>query len=130
VSENAAATMQEPQEDDLGALVGDWLDWKQAAAELGVSESKARQMVKDHQLAAAVPEAGSGPRVPAALLRDGEVVKGVPGLLTVLSDGGYDDREMLRWLFTSDDSLPGRPIDALRENRGREAKRRAQSMAL
>lgn len=129
MSENAVGTTAQRGQDDLGALVGDWLEWKQVAEELRVSESKVRQMVKDHQLAAAVPEPGAGPRVPAALLRDGEVVKGVPGLLTVLSDGGYDDREILRWLFTSDDSLPGRPIDALRENRGREVKRRAQSMA-
>ncbi len=130
VSANSVRAEAVPEEDDLGTLVADWLDWRQAAGELGVSESKVRQMVKDHQLAAAVPEPGAGPRIPAALLQHGEVVKGVPGLLTVLCDGGYDDREMLRWLFTSDDSLPGRPIDALRENRGREVKRRAQSMAL
>jgi hypothetical protein len=37
---------------------------------------------------------------------------------------------MLEWLFTADDSLPGRPIDALRENRGSEVKRRAQVLAL
>ena len=57
---------------------------------------------------------------------DGLVVKGVGGLLTLLADGGWTDREMLTWLFTPDDSLPGRPIDALRENRGSEVKRRAQ----
>lgn len=129
MSEDSVGTAAGPEVDALGLLVGGWLDWRQVAAELGVSESKVRQMVKDHQLAAAVPEPGAGPRVPAALLQHGEVVKGLPGLLTVLSDGGYDDREILRWLFTSDDSLPGRPIDALRENRGREVKRRAQSMA-
>ncbi|HNN49358.1 MAG TPA: Rv2175c family DNA-binding protein [Marmoricola sp.] len=36
---------------------------------------------------------------------------------------------MLEWIFTEDDSLPGRPIDALRENRGAEVKRRAQVLA-
>jgi len=61
---------------------------------------------------------------------DGLVVKGVGGLLTLLADGGWTDREMLTWLFTPDDSLPGRPIDALRENRGSEVKRRAQVLAL
>ena len=40
-----------------------------------------------------------------------------------------DDREAIVWLFTEDETLPGRPIDALRENRGSEVKRRAQSMA-
>ena len=31
--------------------------------------------------------------------------------------------------LTSDDSLPGAPIEALRGNRGREVKRRAQALA-
>ena len=81
------------------------------------------------ELAAAVTEPGVGPRVPAGFIdEDGFPVKGLPGLLTVLHDGGYDDRECIAWLFT-DSELPGRPIDALRENRGSEAKRRAQAMA-
>jgi hypothetical protein len=109
--------------------VAAWLDWAGAADELGVSVSRVRQLVKEHQLAAAVPVPGEGPRVPAELLMDGDIVKGVPGVLTVLHDGGYDDREAIAWLFTPDDSLPGRPIDALRENRGSEVKRRAQAMA-
>jgi hypothetical protein len=114
---------------DLDTLVGDWLDWAGAARELGVSVSKVRQLIREHQLAAAVPAPGAGQKVPAALIQDGEIVKGVPGVLTVLHDGGYDDRECLTWLFTDDETLPGRPVDALRENRGREVKRRAQAMA-
>jgi hypothetical protein len=113
---------------DLSELVDEWLDWGAVARRLGVTEAKVRTMVKDHELAAAVPSPGNGPRVPAALLDDeGLVVKGLPGLLTVLHDGGYDDRECIAWLFTDAD-LPGRPIDALRENRGSEVKRRAQAM--
>ena len=114
---------------DLGTLIDDWLDWSEASKALGVSVSKVRQLIREHQLAAAVPSPGAGQQVPAALIMDGEIVKGVPGLLVVLHDGGYDDREILRWLFSSDDTLPGRPIDALRENRGSEVKRRAQAMA-
>ncbi len=116
--------------DDLGALIPEWLDWKAAGLALGVSVSKVRQLIREHQLAAAVPREGAGQQVPAELIMDGEIVKGVPGLLTLLHDGQYDDREILAWLFTADDSLPGRPIDALRENRGSEVKRRAQAMAL
>jgi hypothetical protein len=115
---------------DLGDLIGDWLDWKAAGAELGVSVSKVRQLIREHQLAAAVPREGAGQQVPAELIMDGEIVKGVSGLLTLLHDGGYDDREVLAWMFTPDESLPGRPIDALRENRGSEVKRRAQAMSL
>lgn len=114
---------------DLTDLVEEWLDWAQAADRLGVSVSKVRQLIREHQLAAVVPAPGAGQQVPAALLQDGVVVKGVPGVLTVLHDGGYDDRWALTWLFTADDTLPGRPIDALRENRGAEVKRRAQAMA-
>jgi Rv2175c C-terminal domain of unknown function len=114
---------------DLKDLVGEWLDWSAAGELLQVSVSKVRQHIREHNLAAAVPVEGEGQKVPAALIMDGEIVKGVPGLLTVLHDGNYEDREILTWLFTADDSLPGRPIDALRENRGAEVKRRAQAMA-
>lgn len=116
-----------PDSVDLDALVGTWMDWAQAAAVLGVTPAKVRTMIRDHELAAAVPTPGGGPRVPADFLQDGLVVKGLPGLLTVLHDHGFDDRECITWIFTDGD-LPGRPIDALRENRGSEVKRRAQAM--
>jgi hypothetical protein len=113
---------------DLSELVDEWLDWTETARRLGVTEAKVRTMIKDHELAGAVPAPGRRPSVPSAFLDDdGLIVKGLPGLLTVLHDGGYDDRECIAWLFTDAD-LPGRPIDALRENRGSEVKRRAQAM--
>ena len=127
MSEN---TPTDRPDDDLSTLITDWVDWKTAAEHLHVSVSKVRQWIREHQLAAAVPTPGAGQQIPAELLMDGEIVKGVPGLLTLFSDGGWDDREKLTWLFTADDSLPGRPIDALRENRGAEVKRRAQALAL
>ena len=91
---------------------------------------EAAERAEQHQLAAAVPSPGASQQVPAAFVMDGQIVKGVPGVLTVLHDGLYDDREIIEWLFRDDPSLPGRPIDALRENRGSEVKRRAQAMAL
>jgi hypothetical protein len=113
---------------DLSALVDEWIDWAEAGARLGVTPAKVRTMIRDHELAGAVPTPGTGQQVPAAFIDDdGLVVKGLPGLLTVMHDNGYDDRECIAWLFTDAD-LPGRPIDALRENRGSEAKRRAQCM--
>ncbi len=67
--------------------------------------------------------------VPAAFIDDdGVIVKGLTGTLTVLNDSGFTPDEMARWLFTEDESLPGRPIDALRGDRGREVKRRAQAL--
>lgn len=116
---------------DLAALVEDWLDWDEAAELLGVTPAKVRTMVREHQLAAAVPgQPGPGVKqgIPALFIVDGEPVKGLPGLLTVMHDNGYDDRECIAWIFLDAD-LPGRPIDALRENRGAEVKRRAQALA-
>jgi Rv2175c C-terminal domain of unknown function len=123
--------MSEPRlaDADLATLVPAWIDWAEAARQLGVTVAKVRTMIREHELAAAVPTPGAGQQVPADFLQDGVVVKGLPGLLTILHDGRYDDRECIAWLFTDAD-LPGRPIDALRENRGAEVKRRAQAMAL
>ena len=114
---------------DLAALVPDWIDWAEAAAQLGVTVAKVRTMIRDHELAAAVPVPGAGQKVPAGLIQDGFPVKGLPGLLTVMHDNGYDDREIIAWLYLDQD-LPGRPVDALRENRGTEVKRRAQAMLI
>jgi hypothetical protein len=117
-------------EEDLSTLVDEWLELREVADRLGVSEAKVRTMIRDHELAAAVPHVGAGSQVPAAVLgEDGLPVRGLAGLLTLLHDGGYDDREIIAWLYLDAD-LPGRPIDALRENRGSEVKRRAQAMAL
>jgi len=113
---------------DLGSLVPEWLDWSQAGARLGVTPAKVRTMIREHELAAAVPVPGGGPRVPADFIDGDLVVKGLPGLLTLLHDAGFDDRESIAWIYLEAD-LPGRPIDALRENRGSEVKRRAQALA-
>jgi len=123
--------MEEPRlaDADLAALVPTWLDWAAAAKELEVTVAKVRTMIRDHELAAAVPAPRAGQQGPADFIQDGLPVKGLPGLLTVLHDNGFDDRECIAWIFTDQD-LPGRPIDALRENRGSEVKRRAQVLAL
>jgi hypothetical protein len=65
--------------------------------------------------------------VPAEFVADRAVVKGLPGTITLLTDAGYSDDEIIAWMFATDDSLPGTPIGALRANRGREVHRRAQT---
>ena len=114
---------------DLSQLVDEWLDWTQVGELLAVTPAKVRTMIREHELAGAVPKQGAGQLVPAAFIdgEEGLVVKGLGGLLTLMHDNGYDDRECIAWLFLDAD-LPGRPIDALRENRGAEVKRRAQAM--
>jgi excisionase family DNA binding protein len=112
----------------LTTLVESWITLPQAAETLGVSATKVRQLVRDHHLASVRLDDLGEPAVPAPFVDGGAIVKGLPGTLTLLADHGLDDAESIEWLFTPDDSLPGRPIDALRENRGTEVRRRAQAI--
>ena len=112
---------------DLATLVPAWLTLQEAAQQLGVSPNRVRQFARERQLAIIRLSTGE-PSVPADFLQDGAVVKGLSGTLVVLADHGFSDDESIEWLFTSDDTLPGRPIDALREDRGKEVRRRAQAV--
>ena len=114
--------------DTLDSLVDAWLTIPAAAEELRLSASKVRQLAKDHQLAVVRRDDLREPAIPADFLMDGEIVKGLGGALTLLADHGLDDVEAIEWMYTADDSLPGRPIDALREDRGKEVRRRAQAL--
>jgi hypothetical protein len=114
---------------DLDALVSEWLTVPDVATSLGVDVVRVRSMLRDRQLLAVRRGERNVLQVPAAFVRDRAVLKGLPGLITVLMDAGYREDEALRWLFTPDDSLPGTPVQALQENRGTEVKRRAQALA-
>jgi hypothetical protein len=97
----------------------------EAAQALGVPTTRVNQWIRDGVLLG-VADPGGARCVPAAFILDGAVVKGLHGVITLLRDAGYEDGEIVTWLFRADDSLPGTPIQALRENRGTEVKRRAQ----
>ena len=99
----------------------------EVAARLAVPPSRVQQYVRDGQLLGVRREGTVA--VPEAFLDGNTVVKGLPGTITVLRDGGYNDDEILRWLFADDDSLPGTPVASLRAGRHKEVKRRAQAMA-
>lgn len=100
----------------------------EVAAALGVSANKVRQMLRDGELIA-VRRKGELCVPGDFFVKDG-IVKGLSGTITVLADSGFSRTEMLRWLFTADDTLPGStPINALRTSHGTEVKRRAQAMA-
>jgi Rv2175c C-terminal domain of unknown function len=107
---------------------------------LGVPVTKVQQHLKEGHLVAV--RRGGAVVVPQIFFTTtGEVVKSLPGLLVVLRDGGYQDTEIVRWLFTPDPSLTvtrdgsrdaisnARPIDALHAHQAREVLRRAQAMA-
>ena len=109
---------------DLSAQI-ELISIADAAAVLGVTVTRVSQYLRDGTLVG-LRRPGESALVPADLLQGAAVVKGLPGTITLLRDAGYEDHEIVVWLFRADDSLPGTPIQALRENRGREVKRRAQ----
>jgi hypothetical protein len=115
-------------------------DLSRVADLLGVPISRVRQQLREGHLVAV--RRGDGVVVPQVFFTNsGEVVKSLPGLLTILHDGGYRDTEIVRWLFTPDPSLTvtrdgsrdaicnARPVDALHSHQAREVLRRAQAMA-
>lgn len=97
------------------------------AEALGLPVTHIHQMLRDRQILAVRRNGIVG--VPERFFDDGAITRHLPGLLSVLHDGGFSPRESLQWLFTEDDSLPGRPVDALHGHGAREVIRRAQSMA-
>jgi hypothetical protein len=101
------------------------LTFPAVAEALGVPVTRVHQYIRDGQLVAVRDEAGAR-CVPADFVHNGAVVKSLPSVITMLRDARFADAEIVDWLFRADDSLPGRPIDALRANRGSEVKRRAQ----
>jgi Rv2175c C-terminal domain of unknown function len=115
-------------------------DLPRVAEMLGVAVTRVHQHVRDGHLLAVRREGIVV--VPQIFFTDtGNVVKSLPGLLAVLRDGGYRDIEILRWLFTPDESLGvtrdgareqltnARPVDALHSHQAREVVRRAQALA-
>ncbi len=112
----------------------------EVAEMLGIAVTKVHQQLRDGHLVAV--RRGGVVVIPQAFFSgSGHVVKSLPGLLAVLRDGGYHDTEILRWLFTADESLRltydgskdvqanGRPVDALHAHQAREVIRRAQALA-
>lgn len=131
VTENPSdAATPAPAEPSLEELVGDWLTVPDIAEQLGVPLSTVRRMVEDRELLAARIGERRIVSVPAAFLRE-QVLPHLRGTFTVLSDGGMRDEEILRWLFTADDTLPvtGTPVDALAAGFKTEVRRRAMETA-
>jgi hypothetical protein len=96
---------------------------------LGVSITKVHGLLDERALVSVRITDRNIRSIPADFFLDGAVLDSLKGTVIVLSDSGYKDDEIIRWLYTEDDSLPGTPIDALREGRKTEIRRRAQAAA-
>ncbi|MBP3087974.1 DNA-binding protein [Corynebacterium sp. sy017] len=98
------------------------------AQRIGVPVTKVFHLLNDHKLISLKLEKVQ--KIPEAFIAaKGNTNSFVPGVIALLADGGYSDEEIFSYLFTEDDSLPGRPIDALHGHLAREVMRRAQALA-
>lgn len=114
---------------ELEHLVPTWLNLPEVAEALGVPITRVHSLVSERSLVSVRVGERKIRSVPAEFLADGEVLDSLRGTVVVLADSGYGDEDIIRWLYTEDESLPGRPIDALREGRKTEIRRRAQAAA-
>ncbi|NJJ02958.1 transcriptional regulator [Corynebacterium sp. HMSC08F01] len=103
------------------------LAFPDAAEALGVPVTRVHDYVGARKLVMYIRDGKKF--IPAGLIGEDGLSKFVSGAITVLADGGYNDEEILTFLYTAEDSLPGRPIDALHGQKAREVIRRAQAMA-
>ncbi|GAB3436491.1 Rv2175c family DNA-binding protein [Phycicoccus ginsengisoli] len=119
-----------PDEPSLEALVGSWLPVPDVAERLGVPLSQVRRMLEDRELLGLRVGERRILKVPEQFL-DETVLHHLRGTFTVLADGGMTDEEVVRWLFTADDTLGrgGTPVDALRDGFKTEVRRRAMETA-
>jgi hypothetical protein len=116
---------------ELDALIDDWLPLPDVADRLGVDVGKVRRMLQERQLVAVRRGERNILSVPAALLRDDQLMPELPGTVNVLADAGYQAEDALRWLFTADETIVGgSPIGALHAGHKTEVRRRAQALAL
>lgn len=115
---------------DLDALVPEWLTVPDLADVLGIDAAQVRRMIEVRELIGVKRTDRTIFQVPAGFVSGGAVVKNLKGTLTVLSDAGFTDAEAIAWLFTDDDTLPGSPVEALRRGAKTEIRRRAQALAL
>ena len=118
-------------DDDLEELVCEWLTVPDIGERMGLRLSDVRQLIEDRQVLAV----RVGPRrvvsVPSKFFNEEGPLPELPGTFTVLGDRRMSDEQILRWLFTPDESLPvqGSPMDALLAGFKTEVRRRAMEAA-
>ena len=119
------------ENDDLEGLVGEWLTVPDIGERLGLRLSDVRQMIEDRLVLGVRIGSRKVMSVPAKFFNDDGPLPELTGTFTVLGDSRMSDAQILRWLFTPDETLPvqGAPMDALLAGFKTEVRRRAMEAA-
>lgn len=113
---------------NVETVVSTWLPLPDVAEKLDLPITRVHALVKDGSLLSARIGERKIRAVPAEFIAEDHILESLRGTITVLRDAGFNDEESIQWLYTADDSLPGRPIDALIEGRKTEIRRRAGAL--
>jgi hypothetical protein len=128
----------------LDDLVGEWLTLPDVAEALGTDVGKVRRIVQERRVVGVKRGERTTFQVPARFLvplhlvdpanagRPDEsgrvgVLSSLQGTIVVLTDAGFDDAEILEWLFTPHDELGEPPLDTLLSGHKARVRRVAQS---
>ncbi|HKJ12107.1 MAG TPA: Rv2175c family DNA-binding protein [Ornithinimicrobium sp.] len=96
----------------------------------GASQARVRTWLSDREIIGTRRGPNGALMVPAAFLTGEGPLKSLRGTISVLSDSGLSDEQILQWLGEPDDTLPvGTPIGALQAGHKAEIRRRAQETA-
>ncbi|SEE02901.1 Rv2175c family DNA-binding protein [Ruania alba] len=113
-----------------------WLSLPEVADALQVRLRDVRGMLTERRLIALRRGENRAWSVPGEFLVDDDVGAGGSTVLSTLrgtamqlGDAGFDDEEIVAWLFDHNDELEERPIDALRQGRTHAVRRAAQPLA-
>lgn len=130
-SNRQASADDDLDNDDLQDLVGQWLTVPDIGERMGLRLSDVRAMIEDRQVLGVRIGLRRVLSVPAKFFNEDGPLPELPGTFTVLGDSRMSDAQILRWLFTPDDSLPvkGAPMDALLAGFKTEVRRRAMEAA-
>ena len=113
---------------ELDSLVGEWTHLPDIAEAMDIQITRVHRLLDDGALLEVRRPADRVRVVPAEFMGGDHPVAALKGTVAVLRDAAYTDAQAIRWLFTEDESLPGRPIDALRRGQKTEVRRRAQAL--
>lgn len=110
----------------------EWLSIPECAQLLGVRDSQVRELLRDRVIVAARRGENNALAIPAGFVEGDEgeahVLSTLRGTITVLTDAGMEDEEIVEWLIEPHDELGVSPIEALRQGRRAPVRRAAQTL--